>query len=362
MLSGITITEFEGLGPAPFAAMMLADLGADVTVIHRPGPPGMMGEASLLDRGKRSIMLDLKDAGDLAVARALIARSDAVIEGLRPGVMERLGLGPDAARALNPALIYGRMTGWGQDGPRAAQAGHDLNYLSLSGALWYAAAPGQPPCPPPSMLGDVGGGALYLVAGILAGLLRARVGGVGCVVDAAIVDGSAHMMVLLQALAQAGHIGEARGGSVLDGGPVSRCYVCACGGYVSVQCLEPQFHTAFLALMGLAGDPLMRAQNDTALWPRQTAVLARLFAGETRDHWAAVFAGSDACVAPVLSPSEAARDSHIAARGIWQRAGGVVQPAPAPRFDGVAAEVAKAPLRGQDSAAILAGLKRDGAL
>ncbi len=202
MLAGIRIVEVEGLGPAPFAAMMLAEMGAEVTVIHRPDPaqvPGM-GGPNALDRGKRSIALDLKSPDDLSVARALIASADGVIEGFRPGVMERLGLGPGEMQSANPALVYGRMTGWGQTGPRAQEAGHDLNYAALSGALWYAGLPGDAPFPPPTMLGDIGGGALYLVIGMLAGLIRARATGQGSVVDAAIVDGTAHMMGLLMAI------------------------------------------------------------------------------------------------------------------------------------------------------------------
>ncbi|MFZ2103479.1 MAG: CaiB/BaiF CoA-transferase family protein, partial [Oricola sp.] len=206
MLGGIRIVEIEGLGPAPFAAMHLADLGADVVTIHRRdggSAPGFT-DRNPLDRGKRSIALDLKDPADVETAKALIASADGLIEGFRPGVMERLGLGPDECRAANPALVYGRMTGWGQDGPRAQQAGHDLNYISTSGALWYASAPGDAPLTPPTLVGDIGGGALYLVVGMLAGILRARTTGEGTVVDAAIVDGSAHMMNLFMALGASG--------------------------------------------------------------------------------------------------------------------------------------------------------------
>src|SRR6056297_2173471 len=206
MLNGVRVVEIEGLGPGPFAAMMLADLGAEVTVIHRRAKPdALTSDPSLLDRGKRSILLDLKDQTDLKVAKALISGSDILIEGFRPGVMERLGLGPDEMHATNRTLVYGRMTGWGQTGPKAHSAGHDFTYLASSGALWYASPPGQPPFPPPTLLGDVGGGALYLVAGLLAGHISALRTGQGTVVDAAIVDGSAHMMSLLMALSQAGH-------------------------------------------------------------------------------------------------------------------------------------------------------------
>ncbi|RKF16405.1 CoA transferase [Roseovarius spongiae] len=349
MLSGVRVVEFEGLGPAPFAGMMLADLGAEVIVVHRPTPSPLTGEQSLLDRGKRSITLDLKSPADLGVARALCDRADALIEGLRPGVMERLGLGPETCHARNPALVYGRMTGWGQDGPRADQAGHDLNYLATSGALWHASAPGEPPFPPPTMLGDIGGGALYLVAGVLAGLLAVRGGAPGPVVDAAIVDGSAHMTALLMALRQAGSMSARRGEGLLDGPHWARCYACADGGFISVQCVEPQFYAAFLAVLGLDDTPALAEQHDPGQWPRQTAQLAGVFAAEPVAHWAALFDGTDACVAPVLSPDAAAQEPHMRARGVWQAPGGVLQPAPAPRFDGARRDPAPVPRRGQHS-------------
>ncbi len=359
MLEGVRIVEIEGIGPGPFAGMMLADLGAEVVVVQRPDGPGLPGmpERNLLDRGKRTIALDMKDAGDLSVVRALIARADGLIEGMRPGVMERLGLGPADCHALNPRLIYGRMTGWGQDGPRAPQAGHDLNYVALSGALWYASPPGQPPLSPPTLLGDIGGGALYLVAGMLAGLLRAGRTGQGTVVDAAIVDGSAHMMALLMSMAPTGQLVEARGASMLDGPHFSRSYACSDGGHVTVQCLEAKFYAAFLTLMGLQDDPDFARQHDPSRWPDCTARLAVIFAEKPVAHWAALFAGSDACVAPVLSPFGAAQDAHMAARGVWLQAGGALQPAPAPRFDGQPAPTPAA-LPGRDAhrAEILAEL------
>lgn len=357
MLEGTRIVEFEALGPAPFAGMLLADLGAEVTVVHRkagspaPGAPSR----NLLDRGKRSIALDLKAPEDLKVARALIGDAHGLTEGLRPGVMERLGLGPEEARALNPALVYGRMTGWGQDGPRAQQSGHDLNYLALSGALFYAGLPGAVPGVPPTLLGDIGGGALYLALGMLAGLMRAQRTGAGCVVDAAIVDGTSHMTALLRSMG-AGFSTDARGASLLDGPHWSRCYACACGGHVAVQCLEPQFYAIFLERLGLTGDPDFSDQHDPEQWPRQCARLAGLFAARSRDHWQALFDGSDACVAPVLSPAQAALDPHMAARGHGQPDG----PAPAPRFDGALRRPGPAPSRGEHGAEILRDLKRKG--
>jgi crotonobetainyl-CoA:carnitine CoA-transferase CaiB-like acyl-CoA transferase len=357
MLSGLRVVEFEGLGPAPFAAMMLAEMGADVIVINRPGAGNpVAGARNLLDRGKRSIVLDLKSAEDVATARALITRADALIEGFRPGVMERLGLGPDVMQAANPRLVYGRMTGWGQDGPRAQEAGHDLNYIATSGALWYAGAPGTPPQTPATLVGDVGGGALYLVAGMLAGLIRAGRTGQGTVVDAAIVDGSAHMMALLMSMMPSGNLSMTRGQSLLDGPHWSRVYACACGGWLSVQCLEPQFYAEFLSRLRLADAPELTAQHDRAQWPAQGARLAALFAAHPLAHWAEVFAGSDACVAPVLSPDAAADNPHMAARGVWQQDGGCLSPAPAPRFDGHRRTVAPPPKRGEHSAEIRAWL------
>ncbi|WP_375173849.1 CaiB/BaiF CoA transferase family protein [Pseudooceanicola sp.] len=336
MLQSIRIVEIEGIGPGPFAAMTLADLGAEVITIHRAEAPEARAaqSANPLDRGKRSITLDLKDAEDLKVAKALIASADGLIEGMRPGVMERLGLGPAEMRALNPRLVYGRMTGWGQDGPRAKQAGHDLNYIGLSGALWYASLPGQPPVTPPTLVGDIGGGALYLVIGMLAGLMRAKETGEGTVVDAAIVDGSAHMMNLLMSMASVGGTVTERGQSRLDGPHWSRSYRCADGGYVSVQALEAKFYAIFLDRLGLSDDPEFLRQNDKALFPRLTERLEEIFASKPRDHWVALFEGLDACVAPVLPPAQSASDPHITARGIWHGAGEVLQAAAAPRFDG----------------------------
>ena len=336
MLNSIRIVEIEGIGPGPFAAMTLADLGAEVITIHRAEAPEARAAqpANPLDRGKRSITLDLKDAADLEVAKALIASADGLIEGMRPGVMERLGLGPEEMRAANPRLVYGRMTGWGQDGPRARQAGHDLNYIGLSGALWYASLPGQPPVTPPTLVGDIGGGALYLVIGMLAGLMRAKETGEGTVVDAAIVDGSAHMMNLLMSMASVGGTVTERGQSRLDGPHWSRSYRCADGGYVSVQALEGKFYAILLDRLGLAEDEEFLRQNDKALYPRLAERLGEIFASQPRDHWEALFEGLDACVAPVLPPAQSALDPHMAARAIWHGEGEVLQSAAAPRFDG----------------------------
>jgi alpha-methylacyl-CoA racemase len=361
MLDGVRIVEIEALGPGPFAAMLLADLGADVITIHRKGGPASpgVGDGNPLDRGKRSIALDLKDPADVATARRLIATADGLVEGFRPGVMERLGLGPDDCRADNPALVYGRMTGWGQTGPKAQLAGHDLNYIATSGALWYASAPGEAPLTPPTMVGDIGGGALYLVIGMLAGILRTRATGEGTVVDAAIVDGSAHMMNLFMALSASGALSIERGRSLLDGPHWCRTYRTADGGFISVQCLEPKFYAEFLDLMGLADDPAFKNQFDTTAWPDLTLSLTAIFAQKSRAHWAELFADTDACVAPVLDPAEAARDNHMATRGVWHGKAPALQAAPAPRFEGAPAWTPKrSPARGEHDAEILAELKK----
>lgn len=362
MLNGIRIVEVEGLGPGPFAAMLLADLGADVIVVQRKDgatTPGMP-QRSLLDRGKRSIALDLKTPDDIATFKALATTADALIEGFRPGVMEKLGLGPAECHAVNPALVYGRMTGWGQTGPLAHAAGHDLNYIALSGALWYASQPGQPPLTPPTLVGDIGGGAMYLVAGILAGLLNVRTTGHGCVVDAAICDGSAHMMNLLMSLGQSGNLSMSRAQSLLDGPHWCRTYRCADGGFVTVQCLEPKFYAIFLDLVGLADDPDFQHQFDKRLWPDLTERLAARFAGHPRDHWAALFLGTDACVAPVLTPQEAIAHPLNDARRTWAAPDGVLQAAPAPRFAGGQPwQPRESPGRGQHSAEILAEIRSE---
>lgn len=362
MLEGLRIIEIEGLGPAPFSCMLLADLGADVIVVHRKNgrPAPGMPKRSLIDRGKRSIELDLKSTEDIGVLKKLVSRSEALVEGFRPGVMERLGLGPDDLASVNPDLVYGRMTGWGQSGPRSQTAGHDLNYVSVSGAAWYASNSGEAPFTPPTLVGDIGGGALYLVAGILAGVMAARAGRGGTVVDAAIVDGSAHMMNLLMALAQTGGLSMTRGQSLLDGPHWSRCYVCADGGYISVQCLEPKFYAEFLARLEFADNPDFASQYDSGQWPRQIALIAGIIAKHPRAHWEAVFAGSDACVAPTLNPMESMVEPHMAARGVWHDVDGVLQAAPAPRFSTEQqATTGDIPARGAHTDAILSWLKSE---
>lgn len=361
MLDGIRIIEMEGLGPAPFAGMMFADLGAEVIVVHRPEPPVPDAPASsLLDRGKKSVVLDLKKPADVAVLKRLIATANGLIEGYRPGVMERLGLGPAELQKKTPGLVYGRLTGWGQDGPLAANAGHDLNYIGVSGALWYASEAGDPPFTPPTLVGDIGGGALYLVAGMLAGLLRARQTGAGTVVDAAIVDGSAHMMNLMATAQSVGMLGADRGTSILDGAPWSRCYRCSDGGWVAVQCLEPKFFAAFREKLGIADANDLVQKPDPSAWPAITDQIAAIFASRTQDEWAAIFADSDACVAPVLGPLQAAQHPHMASRGCWTEVDGQLQARSAPRFDGQRpANPDVPPQRGEHTGEILASLGLD---
>lgn len=359
-LKGIRILEVEGIGPGPFAAMLLADLGAEVIVVQRPrsGPVAGLSERPVTDRGKRPILLDLKSEVDRDRVLELVAGADALIEGFRPGVMERLGLGPEPCHAVNPALVYGRMTGWGQNGPLSDRAGHDLNYISVAGALWSSAVTGERPTASPTLVGDIGGGALYLVVGLLSGILAARRTGVGTVVDAAICDGAAHMQNLLMSIAGASDHGAADA-NPLVGAHWSRTYRCADGRFLSVQCLEPKFYAEFLEHMGLADDPdFARNQFDRSAWPRLSARLTDLFAQQTCDHWTSVFAGSDACVAPVLSPAEAFAHPHNAARNNWHRSGEGLQAAAAPRFDGKTPGAPNpVPARGADTQQILTALQ-----
>jgi len=358
MLSGLRVVEFEGLGPGPFCGMLLADLGADVVLIERAGGVDA-GAAGIYKRGKRSIVLDLKTGAHRDAALAIVAGADALIEGMRPGVMERLGLGPEEARARNKKLVYGRLTGWGQTGPLSRAAGHDINYAALAGALWYAGghdaqAGARPPVPPPTLVGDVGGGALYLAVGILAGVMRARETGEGTVIDAAIVDGAAHMMNLLYSLRAAGGLPEARGGSMLDGAHFYDVYECADGGWISIGPLEPKFYAELVRRLGLEGDAAFAGQYDRERWPALKQRLRALFGEKPRAHWVDLLHGTDVCFAPVLSPAEALDDPHMRARGVLREVGGVLQAAAAPRFDGAApADPAPVPAPGQHTAEIL---------
>ncbi len=334
-LSGLRIVEISGLGPTPFTAQLFADMGAQVIRIARPGSGGaenhVLGMANdPLDRGRDVLELDLKAPGDVAVLRALVARADALIEGMRPGVMERLGLGP-ADFPENPALVYGRMTGWGQSGPWAHTAGHDINYIALSGALGSIGTP-ETPVIPLNLVGDFGGGAMYLAFGMMAALFHARATGQGQVVDAAITDGVAHLMGMIQGMAEQGLWSAPRGGNLIDGGvPWYGTYACACGGHMAIGPLEPKFWAEFQRLMGFAPGSLPD-RADRTNWPALRATLAARFAEKTRDAWAAIFDGTDACATPVLSMAEAAAHPHNVARGTHLRHEGMLQPAPAPKL------------------------------
>ena len=359
MLEGLRFLEVAGLGPAPFCGMLFADLGADVVLVDRrevdPEWTGL-GEASIVDRGKRSIALDFKSPADVATFMRLVEWADVLVEGFRPGVMEKLGVGPAECHQRNPRLVYGRATGWGQTGPMAHMAGHDMNYIALSGALWYASPPGERPVTPASLVGDVPGG-LYLAVGLLAAVMKARASGKGCVVDGAIFDSNAHMMSLLLALRQRDAMRTPRGQSQLDGSHWSRTYLCAGGGFVSVQCFEPKFYRIFLARLGLQADPQFREQFNVQKWPEQSARLEQLFATRTREQWSEVFGDSDACFAPVLDPDEAAAHPHNAARRAYVDVDGVLQAAPAPRFSGEPPwQHRPSPHRGQHAREILASL------
>lgn len=356
VLDGIKVLEIGGLGPGPFCAMHLADLGADVISIVRE-EKGASPTGNLLNRGKRSVFADLKSPEGKALVLALVRDADVLIEGMRPGVMERLGLSPAECQALNPALVYGRMTGWGQSGPLAPRAGHDNNYAAVSGALWGCSPAGARPVSSFAMVGDIGGGALYLMTGLLAGVIQARSSGRGCVVDAAIVDGAAHMLNLALSARQRGIVADVRGQSIHDSAPFYETYVCADGEHITIGSIEPQFYALLLQTLGLADDPDFAApqsQWDKALWPRRRARLQALFITEPRAHWQQVFEGSDVCFGAVLSPLEAAAHPHMQARGVYHAQGGVLQAAPAPRFDGQAYDTPAMCAAGAHTEAVLA--------
>ncbi len=334
-LQGIRIVELAGIGPGPFAAMLLADLGATVIRIDRPTPSGLgipqSLKTNLVLRNRGTIELDLKSETGRELALALVEQADGLIEGFRPGVTERLGLGPEPCLARNARLVYGRMTGWGQDGPLALAAGHDLNYIAVTGVLDAIGRAGAAPTPPLNLVGDYGGGALYLALGMLAGILHARSSGQGQVVDAAIVDGTASLATALFGALAAGMLGE-RGTNVLDSGaPYYETYQCADGKWISVAPIEAKFHAELCQRMEI--DPAeLGQQNDRAAWPQAKRIFAARFKQRTRDEWCALLEGSDACVAAVMSPAEAPTHAHLAARNTFITVDGIVQPAPAPRF------------------------------
>jgi alpha-methylacyl-CoA racemase len=331
-LAGVRVVELAGLGPGPFAAMLLADLGADVVRVDRPGPASGNARAYVMHRGRRSVAVDLKSDNGTEVVLRLIDRGDALIEGHRPGVMERLGLGPDDCLARNPCLVYGRMTGWGQDGPLAPTAGHDIDYIALSGALAIAARHGERPVPPVNLLGDFGGGGVFLALGIVAALWEAARSGRGQVVDAAMIDGSAVLTTMLHGLLAQGRWRDEAGVNFADtGAPYYEVYECADGRHVAVGAIERPFYERLLAGLGLEGADLPD-RGDEAQWPVLKDLFAAAFRTRTRDEWAEVFAATDACVAPVLTLTEAPRHPHNVERATFVERAGIVQPAPAPRF------------------------------
>jgi alpha-methylacyl-CoA racemase len=333
-LAGVRVVELAGIGPAPFAAMLLADLGADVVRVDRPdgsSPLPVDASRDLLNRGKRSVTVDLKHPRGADAVRRLAERAHVLIEGYRPGVAERLGVGPEHCWAVNPRLVYGRMTGWGQEGPLADRAGHDVGYIAVTGALHAMGRAGGPPQVPLNLVGDFGGGALYLVVGVLAALRVAEATGRGQIVDASIVDGAAHLATMVHGLMAAGFWRDERGVNLLDtGAPFYDVYAAADGGYLAVGALEPQFFAELVSVLGIADTA--PGQYDVAQWPRLRELIAAAFATRTRDEWAATFEGTDACVAPVMSLREAPTHPHLAARQTFVSHHGAVQPAPAPRF------------------------------
>ena len=328
-LAGFRIVEFAGIGPGPFACMMLADMGAEVVTLDRVGAKKNM--KSVAGRGRKVVELDLKDKAAIAQVLELLANADALIEGFRPGVMERLGLGPDVVQARNPRLVYGRMTGWGQEGPLANAAGHDINYISLTGAL-AAIGPKEKPALPLNLVGDFGGGALYIVVGVLAALLEASRSGKGQVVDAAMCDGAASLMSMFFDMTAIGRWVEGRESNFLDGGAhFYGVYECACGNFISIGSIEPQFYALLRQYAGLS-ETEFDAQMDRKAWPALKEKLVEVFKSKTRDDWCKIMEGTDICFAPVLTMAEAPKHPHMAARKIFVERHGVTQPAPAPRF------------------------------
>jgi alpha-methylacyl-CoA racemase len=347
VLSGYRIIELAGIGPGPMCAMLLSDMGADVARIDRLADAGLGINAetkfNFLNRGRRSIALDLKQPEAIETLLKMVEKADALIEGFRPGVTERLGLGPDVCLKRNPRLVYGRMTGWGQEGPLAHAAGHDINYIALSGALGSIGRRGEAPVPPLNLVGDFGGGALYLALGVVAGLLEAQKSGKGQVVDAAMVDGAASLMTAIYGIRASGIWSEKRGDNILDtGAHYYDVYETKDGQYVSIGSIEAKFYDELLRLSGLKNEELPR-QNDRAKWPAMKERMRALFKTKTRDEWCKIMEGSDICFAPVLSMDEAPEHPHNRHRGTFVESGGVRQPGPAPRFSRTPSAIQRPP-------------------
>jgi alpha-methylacyl-CoA racemase len=349
-----------GIGPGPFCAMLLADMGAEVIRVQqksaKPALRLLGTKFDVMARGRRSLAIDLKVRGAAEAVLALLERADALIEGFRPGVMERLGLGPDACLQRNPRLVYGRMTGWGQDGPLAARAGHDIDYISLTGALHAIGRPGAPPPVPLNLLGDFGGGGLLLAFGIACALVEAAGSGRGQVVDAAMTDGASLLASMIYGFKAGGGWSNERNANTLDGAAhYYDTYTCADGKYVAVGAIEPQFYAALLERLGLSDDPDFARQNDARAWPALKLRLSAIFASKPRDEWTRIFEGSDACVAPILDWDEAPAHAHNRARGTFVEIEGVTQPAPAPRFSRTQPSISRPPARaGEHTDEILA--------
>lgn len=358
-LSHLTVIELAGIGPGPFCCMLLADMGARVIRIDRPPTPSrgglddLMRNDGVVDRGRESLSLDMKHPRAVEAALRLVEQADILVEGFRPGVAEKLGLGPDACRARNPRLVYGRMTGWGQTGPLAQSAGHDINYVALSGAL-HAIGPADRPLPPLNLVGDYGGGGMLLALGVLAAQAQAQRSGQGQVVDAAMSDGAALLMATQYGLMAKGFWRDERERNFLDGAAhFYGTYACADGRHVAIGAIEPQFYRRLLDLCGI-DDPQFKRQWDDAEWPALRARLAEVFRMRTRDEWCALLEGTDACFAPVLSMREAARHPHNAARGTFVEDAGLLQPAPAPRFERTPCALPRrAPVVGEHTRALL---------
>ena len=341
-LAGIKVVEIAGIGPGPHACMILADLGADVVRVDRPGGQALTGGPhDLLNRGRPSVALNLKDPEAIEVVLELVAQADVLIEGMRPGTTERLGLGPEECLARNPRLVYGRMTGWGQTGPLASSAGHDMNYIAITGALFGMGQDKARPHFPSNLVGDFGGGSTYLVIGVLAALLEARVSGKGQVIDAAIVDGTAHLNAMGSSFLAGGNLREERAANLLDGGmPFYDVYETSDGRHMSVGALEPQFYDVFVQLLGIETAPDRYDFTQSEELRRQ---IAEAFATRTQAEWAEVFEGTDACVAAIVPLSEAMDHPHMAAREVFVERDGVRQPAPAPRFSRTPGELSRPP-------------------
>jgi alpha-methylacyl-CoA racemase len=348
-LSGVRVLEIQGMGPGPFATMILSDFGADVIRVDRADAVGneegdRIAALDVLARGRRSVALDLKRPAAVDLVLKLVDRADVLVEGYRPGVMERLGLGPGVCLERNPRLVYGRVTGWGQDGPWAAQAGHDINYIALAGTLWPIGRGGEAPVPPINYVGDFGGGGMLLALGICAALTERASSGRGQVVDAAMVDGAASLMTMIHSFHEAGLWNEERGANLLDtGAPWYDAYETSDGRYLAVGGLESRFYAELLAGMGLADDESMQNQNDRDLWPAMKKRFAAVIATKTRDEWTEIFDGTDACAVPVLSPWEAPLHPHNQARSTFVEVDGRVQPAPAPRFSRTPSTISRGP-------------------